>query len=126
MAASRFNCIDARLLQAGDTFFLRFKDERKNPLKKNLRFATAREAAGPSAHRPGRSRATGSKARRRSGSANGTTSISTTTRRRTITARCARRIGYSRFFVGKWRWESKNYESAETVPEAVVATTGRA
>lgn len=42
-----FNCIDATLLKADDTFYLIFKDERKNPLKKNLRFATAREAAGP-------------------------------------------------------------------------------
>ncbi len=42
-----FNCIDATLLKADDTLYLVFKDERKNPLKKDLRFATARVAAGP-------------------------------------------------------------------------------
>jgi hypothetical protein len=42
-----FNCIDATLFQEGSKFYLFFKDERKNPVKKNLRYATADRAAGP-------------------------------------------------------------------------------
>jgi hypothetical protein len=42
-----FNAIDATLLQAENRFILFFKDERKNPLKKNLRYAVATEAQGP-------------------------------------------------------------------------------
>jgi hypothetical protein len=42
-----FNAIDATLFQAGDTFCLFFKDERKTPLKKNLRYAMADHPDGP-------------------------------------------------------------------------------
>ena len=42
-----FNSIDATLLQVGRTFYLIFKDERKQPLKKNLRYATADQPEGP-------------------------------------------------------------------------------
>jgi beta-xylosidase len=42
-----FNCIDATLLRACDQYYLIFKDERKNPVKKNLRYATAAVATGP-------------------------------------------------------------------------------
>ena len=42
-----FNCIDATLLRVERTYYLFFKDERKNPLKKNLRYATASRAEGP-------------------------------------------------------------------------------
>ncbi|HVM46610.1 MAG TPA: glycoside hydrolase family 43 protein [Candidatus Acidoferrum sp.] len=42
-----FNAIDATLLQAGAKFYLFFKDERKTPLKKNLRYATAAQPEGP-------------------------------------------------------------------------------
>ena len=42
-----FNAIDATLFQAGGKFYLFFKDERKNPLKKNLRYATAEQPDGP-------------------------------------------------------------------------------
>ena len=42
-----FNAIDATLLQAGSKFYLFFKDERKQPLKKNLRYAVADQPEGP-------------------------------------------------------------------------------
>jgi hypothetical protein len=42
-----FNAIDATLFQAGAKFYLFFKDERKQPLKKNLRYATADHPDGP-------------------------------------------------------------------------------
>jgi beta-xylosidase len=42
-----FNAIDATLFQAGGKFYLFFKDERKQPLKKNLRFAVADRPEGP-------------------------------------------------------------------------------
>jgi len=42
-----FNCIDATLLEADHRFYLIFKDERKNPLKKNLRYASAAQPQGP-------------------------------------------------------------------------------
>lgn len=42
-----FNAIDATLFQAGSRFYLFFKDERKQPLKKNLRYATADQPEGP-------------------------------------------------------------------------------
>ena len=42
-----FNAIDATLLQADNRFILFFKDERKNPLKKNLRYAVATDVRGP-------------------------------------------------------------------------------
>lgn len=42
-----FNCIDATLLQDGKRFVLFFKDERKQPLKKNLRYAVAPGPEGP-------------------------------------------------------------------------------
>lgn len=42
-----FNVIDATLLAAEGKFHLFFKDERKNPIKKNLRYATADKAQGP-------------------------------------------------------------------------------
>ncbi|HEY5913245.1 MAG TPA: glycoside hydrolase family 43 protein [Verrucomicrobiae bacterium] len=42
-----FNVIDATLLCAENRFYLFFKDERKQPLKKNLRYAVADQAAGP-------------------------------------------------------------------------------
>jgi hypothetical protein len=42
-----FNVIDATLLAAGDQFVLVFKDERRNPLKKNLRWAVADKPEGP-------------------------------------------------------------------------------
>jgi beta-xylosidase len=42
-----FNAIDATLLQAGDKSYLFFKDERKTPLKKNLRYAMADHPDGP-------------------------------------------------------------------------------
>jgi hypothetical protein len=42
-----FNVIDATLFQAGGKFYLFFKDERKAPLKKNLRYAVADQAGGP-------------------------------------------------------------------------------
>lgn len=42
-----FNCIDATLLAADGKVCLFFKDERKNPLKKCLRYATADRAGGP-------------------------------------------------------------------------------
>jgi beta-xylosidase len=42
-----FNAIDATFFQAGPKFYLFFKDERKQPLKKNLRYATADKAEGP-------------------------------------------------------------------------------
>ena len=42
-----FNVIDATLFQAGEKFYLFFKDERKTPVKKNLRYATADQPDGP-------------------------------------------------------------------------------
>ena len=42
-----FNAIDATLLQAGGKYYLFFKDERKEPLKKNLRYAVADRPDGP-------------------------------------------------------------------------------
>ena len=42
-----FNVIDATLYQAGARFYLFFKDERKTPVKKNLRYATAGQPDGP-------------------------------------------------------------------------------
>jgi beta-xylosidase len=42
-----FNVIDATLLRADGKFHLFFKDERKTPLKKNLRYAIATQAEGP-------------------------------------------------------------------------------
>jgi len=42
-----FNIIDATLFGAGDTFYLFFKDERKQPLKKNLRYAVSDHPDGP-------------------------------------------------------------------------------
>jgi beta-xylosidase len=42
-----FNIIDATVLQVGQRVYLFFKDERKNPLKKNLRYAVADQAEGP-------------------------------------------------------------------------------
>jgi len=42
-----FNAIDATLLQADAKFYLFFKDERKQPLKKNLRYAVADQPGGP-------------------------------------------------------------------------------
>ena len=42
-----FNIIDASMLQAGKKFILFFKDERKNPLQKKLRYAVAGQAEGP-------------------------------------------------------------------------------
>ena len=42
-----FNCIDATMLQVGEKFYLFFKDERKQPLKKNLRYAVAERPDGP-------------------------------------------------------------------------------
>jgi len=42
-----FNVIDATLLRAEGKFYLIFKDERKQPLKKNLRYAVATEPEGP-------------------------------------------------------------------------------
>jgi hypothetical protein len=43
-----FNIIDATLFQDGSRFFLFFKDERKQPLKKNLRYTVADQAERPS------------------------------------------------------------------------------
>lgn len=42
-----FNAIDATLLRAEGKFYLIFKDERKQPLKKNLRYAVANQPEGP-------------------------------------------------------------------------------
>jgi beta-xylosidase len=42
-----FNVIDATILKAGDKYYLIFKDERQNPLKKNLRLAVSSSAEGP-------------------------------------------------------------------------------
>ena len=42
-----FNSIDATLFPAGGRFYLFFKDERKQPLKKNLRYALADQPEGP-------------------------------------------------------------------------------
>lgn len=42
-----FNIIDATMAQDGERYLLVFKDERLNPVKKNLRMATAESPAGP-------------------------------------------------------------------------------
>ena len=42
-----FNVIDATILKSGKKYYLVFKDERQNPVKKNLRLATADSAEGP-------------------------------------------------------------------------------
>jgi beta-xylosidase len=42
-----FNVIDATILKAGAKYYLIFKDERQNPVKKNLRLAVADKAEGP-------------------------------------------------------------------------------
>jgi beta-xylosidase len=42
-----FNVIDATLLAAEGKFYLFFKDERRNPVKKNLRYAVADRPDGP-------------------------------------------------------------------------------
>ena len=42
-----FNVIDATLLAAEGKFYLVFKDERKNPVKKNLRYAVGERPEGP-------------------------------------------------------------------------------
>lgn len=42
-----FNVIDATLLRAEGKYYLLFKDERKLPLKKNLRYAVADQPEGP-------------------------------------------------------------------------------
>jgi len=42
-----FNCIDATLLAAEGRYYLFFKDERKTPTKKNLRYAIAGRPTGP-------------------------------------------------------------------------------
>jgi len=42
-----FNVIDATMIEANGKFQLIFKDERKQPLKKNLRMAVADRAEGP-------------------------------------------------------------------------------
>ncbi len=42
-----FNSIDATLFAQGGKFYLFFKDERKQPLKKNLRYAIANQPEGP-------------------------------------------------------------------------------
>lgn len=42
-----FNAIDATLFAEAGKFYLFFKDERKQPLKKNLRYATAVSPEGP-------------------------------------------------------------------------------
>jgi hypothetical protein len=42
-----FNVIDATMLEAGSNVYLFFKDERNQPLQKNLRYAIADQPAGP-------------------------------------------------------------------------------
>ena len=42
-----FNIIDATLLKVDQKYYLIFKDERKNPVKKNLRYAVGETAEGP-------------------------------------------------------------------------------
>lgn len=42
-----FNVIDATLLDAKGRFYLIFKDERRNPVKKNLRYSVSDRAEGP-------------------------------------------------------------------------------
>ena len=42
-----FNNIDATMIKDGERYLLVFKDERLNPVKKNLRMATAKSPAGP-------------------------------------------------------------------------------
>jgi beta-xylosidase len=42
-----FNVIDTTVLEADGRFILFLKDERRNPLEKNLRMAFAKEVAGP-------------------------------------------------------------------------------
>jgi beta-xylosidase len=42
-----FNCIDATLMAAQGQFYLFFKDERKTPVEKKLRYAVSTKAEGP-------------------------------------------------------------------------------
>ncbi len=42
-----FNVIDATLLKVDSKYYLIFKDERKNPVKKNLRYSIAENPLGP-------------------------------------------------------------------------------
>ncbi|HYG34784.1 MAG TPA: glycoside hydrolase family 43 protein, partial [Clostridia bacterium] len=42
-----FNLIDATLFESANKYYLFFKDERKQPLKKNLRYAVADRPEGP-------------------------------------------------------------------------------
>jgi hypothetical protein len=42
-----FNVIDATIFQDADKYYLFFKDERKQPLKKNLRYSVAVQSEGP-------------------------------------------------------------------------------
>jgi len=42
-----FNMIDGTIFQSGSQFYFFFKDERKQPLKKNLRYAIAAKPEGP-------------------------------------------------------------------------------
>ena len=42
-----FNCIDARVVRDGKHYVMVFKDERREPLKKNLRVAFADRPSGP-------------------------------------------------------------------------------
>jgi hypothetical protein len=42
-----FNMIDGTIFQLGEKYYLFFKDERKQPLKKNLRYAVAAQPEGP-------------------------------------------------------------------------------
>lgn len=48
-----FNCIDSTVIRAGKRWLMVFKDERRNPLKKNLRLAWADGPAGPWHAEPG-------------------------------------------------------------------------
>jgi beta-xylosidase len=41
------NMIDGTIFQSGDQFYFFFKDERKQPVKKNLRYAVAAQPEGP-------------------------------------------------------------------------------
>jgi Glycosyl hydrolases family 43 len=43
----RFNMIDGTIFQSGPQFYFFFKDERKQPVKKNLRYAIASQPEGP-------------------------------------------------------------------------------
>jgi sucrose-6-phosphate hydrolase SacC (GH32 family) len=42
-----FNCIDSTIVRTGPRWLMVFKDERRDPLKKNLRLAWAADPAGP-------------------------------------------------------------------------------